>query len=171
MSKFKKLHIGATPKNGPKSQNLRFSINIATLDHHCSQTRNAMTKWLGIIIYLHIVKLQLRGHAHWRYGMASMMSQSRGYRVRDLVKFRKKNWFFFLNRLKIIWNVQWTIFFEKNEKKTLLRKISKFSKKSKIFVLFKMTLWVLKCILGQVLKTLLLFKRVWPPEWGKLCFR
>ena len=95
MSKFKKLHIGAKPKNGPKSQNLRFSINIATLDHHCSQTRNAMTKWLGIIIYLHIVKLQLRGHAHWRYGMASMMSQSRGYRVRDLVKFRKKKLIFF----------------------------------------------------------------------------
>ena len=62
-------------------------------------------------------------------------------------------------------------FREKWWKKNLLRKISKFSKKSNSFVLFKMTLWVLKCILGQVLKTLLLIKRAWPPEWGKLCFR
>ena len=122
MSKFKKLHIGAPPKNGPKSQNLRFSLNIATLDHHCSQTRNAMTKWLSTIIYLHIEKLQLRGHAHWWYGMASMMSQIQGYRVRDLVKFRI--FFLFLkptqNHLKRIVN---HFFREKKWKKILLRKL------------------------------------------------
>ena len=37
----------------------RFSLDIATLDHHCSQTINPMTKWLGTVVHLHEEKLQL----------------------------------------------------------------------------------------------------------------
>ena len=35
----------------------RFSLDIATLDHHCSQTSNPMTKWLGTVVHLHEEKL------------------------------------------------------------------------------------------------------------------
>jgi hypothetical protein len=35
----------------------RFSLDIATLDHHCSQTSNPMTKWHGTVVYLHEEKL------------------------------------------------------------------------------------------------------------------
>ena len=37
----------------------RFSLDIATLVHHCSQTSNPITKWLGTVVHLHVEKLQL----------------------------------------------------------------------------------------------------------------
>ena len=73
----KVAHRGHAQKR-PKIKKSRFLQDIATLDHHCSQTSNVMTKWLGIVVYLHVEKLQPRGHIHWRYGVASRMSQSRG---------------------------------------------------------------------------------------------
>ena len=37
----------------------RFSLDIATLVHHCSQSSNPITKWLGTVVHLHVEKLQL----------------------------------------------------------------------------------------------------------------
>ena len=37
----------------------RFSLDIANLDHHSSQTSNQMTKWLGTVVHLHEEKVQL----------------------------------------------------------------------------------------------------------------
>ena len=48
----KKLSIGATPKNDRKSQKWRFCKVSATLDYHCSQTSNAMTKSFGKVVDL-----------------------------------------------------------------------------------------------------------------------
>ena len=122
-----------TPKNVPKSQNSRFSLDIATLDHHCSQTSNAMTKWLGRVVHLHVKKPQLRRHVYWRYGVASRVSQSRRFRPKN-----RKNIFSRINSessktyrkslLKVFW-----IFFEFFS--TWAGNIENFSKSKKYFLL------------------------------------
>ena len=41
----KNIHLGLRKI----SKFSRFSLDIANLDHHCSQTSNPMTKWLGSV--------------------------------------------------------------------------------------------------------------------------
>ena len=97
----KVAHRGHAQKR-PKIKKSRFLQDIATLDHHCSQTSNAIAKWLGIVVYLHVEKLQPRGHIHWRYRVASRMSQSRG-----ISSEKSKKYFFLIssqNHLKRIEN-------------------------------------------------------------------
>ena len=45
----KNIHL----RLGKISKFSRFSLDIATLDHHCSQTRNPMTKWLGTVVHIY----------------------------------------------------------------------------------------------------------------------
>ena len=66
----------------------RFSLDIATLDYHCSQTSNAMTKWLGTVPHLHVEKLQPREHVHWRYRVAATVSQRWGFRPKNRKKIK-----------------------------------------------------------------------------------
>ena len=46
-----------------------------------------MIKWHGIVVHLHVEKLQPRGHVHWRYRVATAVSQTREFRP----KHREKN--------------------------------------------------------------------------------
>ena len=48
----KNIHLGLRKI----SKFSRFSLDIANLDHHCSQTSNAMTKWLGTVVHLQVEK-------------------------------------------------------------------------------------------------------------------
>ena len=56
----KNIHLGL--RKIPKFS--CFSLDIATLDHRCSQTRNPMIKWFGMVVDLQVEKLQLRGYVH-----------------------------------------------------------------------------------------------------------
>ena len=51
----KNIHLG----HRKISKFSRFSLDIATLVHHCSQSSNTITKWPGTVVHLHVEKLQL----------------------------------------------------------------------------------------------------------------
>ena len=63
----------------------RFSLDIAILVHHCSQTSNAMTKFFGKVVDLLVEILQLKEYIDWTYGVASRLSRCRTFRQKNQI--------------------------------------------------------------------------------------
>ena len=81
--KFKKLHIGATPKNSRKTLKSRFLRDVSFLELHTGDNNHPLITVRGEDAHLYSVILNPKGFAKRMYDMASAVSQSRSFFSRE----------------------------------------------------------------------------------------